>query len=60
MRPLFADNGINRRTALTCLGASALGLAFANSSAFACETKNETLRSRLLMFNEHSCLRDKF
>ena len=32
MRSLSADNGISRRMALTRLGASALGLAFMNSS----------------------------
>ena len=54
MGSLSADNGISRRTALTGLGASALGLAFMNSPRFAPETKDETLRSRLPKFNEHS------
>jgi cytidine deaminase len=54
MRSLSADNGISRRTALTCLGASALGLAFMNSSLFAYETKDEALRSRLPKFNARS------
>jgi cytidine deaminase len=54
MRSLSADNGISRRTALTRLGASALGLAFMNSSRFAPETKDETLRSRLPKFSERS------
>jgi cytidine deaminase len=54
MRSLCADNGISRRTALICLGGSALGLAFMNSSLFAHETKDEALRSRLPKFNEHS------
>ena len=54
MRSLSADNGISRRTALTCLGGSALGLAFMNSSLFAHETEDEALRSRLPKFNERS------
>jgi len=54
MRSLSADNGISRRTALTRLGASALGLAFMNSSRFTPETKDETLRSRLPKFSERS------
>ena len=54
MRTLSADNGISRRTALTCLGASALGLAFMNSSRFAHETKDEALRSRLPKLNQSS------
>ena len=54
MRSLSADNGISRRTALTCLGASALGLAFMNSSLFAHETKDEALRTRLPKFNQRS------
>jgi cytidine deaminase len=54
MRSLSADNGISRRTALTRLGASALGLAFMNSSRFAPKTKDETLRSRLPKFSERS------
>src|SRR5205823_2284649 len=54
MRSLSADNGISRRTVLTRLGASALGLAFMNSSRFAPETKHETLRSRLPEFSERS------
>jgi cytidine deaminase len=53
MRSL-ADNDISRRTALTRLGASALGLAFMNPSQFAAETKDETRRSRLLKLNERS------
>ena len=51
---LSGDKGISRRTALTGLGVSALGLAFMNSPSFASETKDETLRSRLRKFNEHS------
>lgn len=54
MRFLSADNGISRRTALTRLGASALGLAFMNSSRSAPETKDETLRLRLPKFSERS------
>jgi cytidine deaminase len=54
MRSLSADNGISRRTALIRLGASALGLAFMNSSRFTPETKDETLRSRLPKFSERS------
>jgi cytidine deaminase len=54
MRFLSADNGISRRTALTRLGASALGLAFMNASLFAAETKDATLRSGLLKFSEPS------
>ena len=51
---LSGDKGISRRTALTGLGVSALGLAFMNSPSFASETKDETLRSRLPKFKEHS------
>ena len=54
MRSISADNGISRRTALTRLGASALGLAFMNSSRFAPETKDETLRLRLPKVSERS------
>jgi hypothetical protein len=54
MRSLSADNGISRRTALTCLGASALGLEFMNSSLFTPETKDEALRLRLRKFNERT------
>jgi cytidine deaminase len=54
MRFLFAENGISRRTALNRLGASALGLAFMNSSRFALGIKDETLRSRLPKFSERS------
>jgi cytidine deaminase len=54
MRSQSADNGISRRTALTRLGASALGLGFMNSSLFAHETKDEALRSRLPKFSERS------
>lgn len=54
MGTLSEDNGISRRMALTRLGASALGLAFMNSSRFAPETKAETLRSRLPKFSERS------
>jgi cytidine deaminase len=54
MRSLSADNGISRRTALTRLGASALGLAFMNSSPSAPETMDETLRLRLPKFSERS------
>jgi len=54
MCSLSANNRISRRTALTRLGASALGLAFMNSSRFAPKTKDETLRSRLPKFSERS------
>ena len=54
MRSLSADISISRRTALTRLGSSALGLAFMDASRFAPETKDETLRSRLPKFNERS------
>jgi cytidine deaminase len=54
MRSRSADNSISRRTALTRLGSSALGLAFMNSSPFAFETKDETLRSRLPKFSGRS------
>jgi cytidine deaminase len=51
---LSGDEGISRRTAITRLGASALGLAYMNSSSFASESKDETLRSRLPKFSEGS------
>ena len=54
MRSLSAVKGISRRVALTRLGASALGLAFMNSSPLVPETKDETLRSRLPKFSERS------
>ena len=54
MCSLSANNRISRRTALTRLAASALGLAFMNSSRFAPKTKDETLRSRLPKFSERS------
>lgn len=54
MRSLYANNSISRRTALTRLGSSALGLAFMNSSPFVPETKDETLHSRLPKFSERS------
>jgi cytidine deaminase len=59
MHSLSADHGISRRTALTRLGGSALGLAFVNSAGFGLDTKDETLRPGLLKFNErsHSLLR---
>jgi cytidine deaminase len=54
MRSISEDNGISRRTALTCLGTSALGLAFMNSSLFAHETDDEALHSRLPKFKKRS------
>ena len=54
MHSLTADNSISRRAALTRLGASALGLAFMNSSLFAHETKEQALRSQLPKFSERS------
>lgn len=54
MRSLSADMGISRRTALTCMGASALGLALMNSSPFADESTDTALRSRLPKLNQHS------
>jgi len=54
VRSLSRYNGISRRTALTRLGGSALGLVFMNSSRFAPETKNEILRSLLPKFSERS------
>ena len=54
MRSLSGDNGFSRRTALTWLGASALELAFMNSTLFTHETRDEALRSRLPKFNERS------
>jgi cytidine deaminase len=54
MWSLSADDDISRRTALTCLGASALGLAFMDSFLFAYETKEKALRSGLAKFNERS------
>src|SRR5262252_1506052 len=54
MDPFSAENGISRRTALTRLGVSALGLAFMNSPLFAQETKDEAIRSRLAKFNGRS------
>ena len=54
MDSLSGGNCISRRTALGRLGASALGLAFMNSSVFARETKDEVLRSRLPKFSERS------
>jgi cytidine deaminase len=47
-----AGDGISRRIALTRLGASALGLAFMNSSLSGDESKREA--GRLSNFNEHS------
>lgn len=54
MRSLSKDNGISRRTVLTRLGASALGLPFMNSPLFAHDTKDEVLRWRLPKFSERS------
>ena len=54
MRSRSADNDISRRTALTRLGSSALGLAFMNSSRFVPETRDETLRLPLPKFSERS------
>jgi cytidine deaminase len=54
MHSLSADNSISRRAALARLGASALGLAFMNSSLFAHETKEQALRSQLPKFSERS------
>ena len=51
---LSGDNSISRRTALTRLGGSALGLALMNSSTFASKSKEESLRSRLPKFSERS------
>ena len=54
MRSLSADDGISRRTALTRLGVSALGLVFMKSLRFTHETTDEALRSRLPKFSERS------
>jgi cytidine deaminase len=55
MRSLSADKGISRRAVLTRLvGVSALQLTFKNSSLFAQEAKDETLRSHLPKFRERS------
>lgn len=54
MRSRSADSGVSRRTALTRLGTSTLGLAFMNSSLFAHKTKDEALRARLPKLREDS------
>jgi cytidine deaminase len=54
MRSVLVNNGISRRMALTHLGASALGLAFMDSSLFSHDTYDEALRSRLPNFSERS------
>ena len=54
MRRSSLDNAITRRTALTRLGTSALGLAFMNSSMRAEESKNEPSRAQLPKLNERS------
>ena len=54
MCSISEDNIISRRTALTRLGSSALGLAFMDSSQFAIGTRDEILRSRVLKFSERS------
>jgi cytidine deaminase len=51
---LSGNNDISRRAAIARLGASALGLAFMNSSSFASETTDEALHSRLPKFSERS------
>jgi cytidine deaminase len=54
MRSLFSEKRMSRRTALTSLGTSALGLALLKSSLSAQESKSEPPRSPLPMFNERS------
>ena len=54
MRCLSADDVISRRTALTRLGASAVGLALMNQSGFARAASHDALRSRLPNFSERS------
>jgi cytidine deaminase len=54
MHSLSVHGSISRRTALTHLGASALGLTFMNASLFAHEIENDPLRSRLQNFSEGS------
>lgn len=54
MRSLSLDNGISRRAVLTRLSTSAVGLAFANASLFADDTKDEFLRSHMPKFGERS------
>src|SRR5215471_5115382 len=54
MRSSSSEKSISRRTALTCLGTSALGLAFMNSSLCAQESNNKPSRSPLPKLNERS------
>ena len=54
MHSLSVDGSTSRRMALAHLGASALGLAFMNSSLFAHETENDPRSSRLQNFSEGS------